>query len=106
MQGAGKKNISCLHTNFLLRETIHFANDRRSTVHVACLNIEKAFDKVWQNGLLYKLYKKGINTTLWKIKMESFRDFKLCISLHGHKSEWFTVGQGIHQRGPLSSPLF
>ncbi len=102
MQGAGKKNISCLHTNFLLRETIHFANDRGSAVHVACLDIEK----VWQNGLLYKLYRKGINTTLWKIIMESFRDFKLCISLHGHKSEWFAVGQGVHQGGPLSSLLF
>ncbi len=38
--------------------------------------------------------------------MESFRDFKLCISLHEHKSEWFTVGQGVHQGGHLSSLLF
>ncbi len=38
--------------------------------------------------------------------MESIRDFKLCISLHGHKSEWFTVGQGVHQDGPLSSLQF
>ncbi len=106
MQGAGKTNISCLHTNFLLRETIHFANDRGSAVHVARFDIEKAFNKVWQNGLLYKLYKKVINTTLWKIIMESFRDFNLCISLHVHKSEWFTVGQGVHQCGPLSSLLF
>ncbi len=43
----------------------------------------------------YTSYMKGINTTPWKIIMDSFRDFKLCISLHGHKLEWFTVGQGI-----------
>ncbi len=34
---------------------------------VACLDIEKVFDKVWQNGLLYKLHEKGINSTLWQI---------------------------------------
>ncbi len=107
MQGVGNKNISYLHRNFLLRETtIHFTNDSGNAVHVACLDIEKAFNKIWQNGLLYKLYKKKINTTLRKIIIESFRDFKLCISLHEHNSEWFTVGQGVHQGGPLSSLLF
>ncbi len=46
MQGAGKQNVSILHTNFIMREAIHYANDRGSTVHVACLDIEKDFDKV------------------------------------------------------------
>ncbi len=50
-----------------MREAFQYANDRGSTVHVACLDIEKTFDKVWQNGLLYKLHEKGINSTLWQI---------------------------------------
>ncbi len=77
MQGAGKQNVSSLHTNFNMREAIHYANDRGSTVHVVCLDIEKAFDKVWQNGLLYKLHEKGINSTLWQIIADSFKNFKL-----------------------------
>ncbi len=64
MQWAGKQNVSSLHSNFIMRETIHYANDRGSIVHVACLDIEKVFDKVWQNGLMYKLHEKGINSTL------------------------------------------
>ncbi len=47
MQGIGKQNVSSLHTNFIMREVIHYANDRGSTVHVACLDIDKAFDTVW-----------------------------------------------------------
>ncbi len=46
MQGAGKQNVSNLHTNFIMREAIHHANDRGNTVHVACLDIEKALDNV------------------------------------------------------------
>ncbi len=63
LQGAEKQNVSSLHTNFIMREAIHYANDRGGTVHVACRDIEKTFDKVWQNGLLYKLHEKGINST-------------------------------------------
>ncbi len=76
-----------------------------STVYIACLDIEKAFDKVWQNGLLYKLYQKGLNQHLWKIISDSFRDFKCCISIAGMRSDWFTIVQGVHQGGPLSGLL-
>ncbi len=64
MQGAGKQNVSSLHTNFIMREAIHYANDRVCTVHVAYLDTEKVFDKLWQNELLCKLHEKGINSTL------------------------------------------
>ncbi len=43
MQGTGKEMISSLHTNFVPRETIHYANERTSTVYIACLDIEKGF---------------------------------------------------------------
>ncbi len=99
MQGAGKQNVSSLHTNFIMREAIHYANDRGSTVHVACLDIEKAFDKVWQNVLLYKLHEKVINSTFWQIVADSFKNFNLCVSIKGHRSKWFLVGQGVHQGG-------
>ncbi len=81
MQGARKENVSSLHTNFIMREAIHYANNRGSTVHVACLDMEKAFDKVWQNGLPYKLHEKGINSTLWQIIADLFKNFKLCVSI-------------------------
>ncbi len=66
IQEAGQHNVSSLHTSFIVTEAIHYANDEGSTVHVACLDVEKAFDKVWQNGLLYKLHDHGLNSTLWR----------------------------------------
>ncbi len=83
-----------------------YANDRGITVHVACLDIEKAFDKDWQNGLLYKLHEKDINSTLWQIIADSFKKKKLCVSIKGYRPKWFLVGQGVHQGDPLSSLLF
>ena len=105
-QGAGKEKILSLHTNFLLRETISYANERNQSVHIACLDIEKAFDKVWQQGLLYKLHKKQINTTIWHIIEEFCQNFQLAINLGNFRSDWFSVKRGVHQGGPLSSLLF
>ena len=106
MQGAGQKNVSSMHTSMLLRETITYARDRGSTVYTALLDIEKAFDKVWQNGLLYKLYIKGLSPTLWNIIMDSFRGFRCNIKIGDMQSDWFQVSQGVHQGGPLSGLLF
>ncbi len=30
----------------------------------------------------------------------------MCVSIKGHRSKWFLVGQGVHHEGPLSSLLF
>ncbi len=43
---------------------------------------------------------------MWQIIADSFKNFKLCVSIKGHMSKWFLVGQGVHQGGPLSSFSF
>ncbi len=74
-------------------------------MYIACLDIGKAFDKVWQNGLLCKLYQKGLNQHRWKIISDLFRDFCCWISIAGMRSDWFKIEQGVHQGGPLSRLL-
>ena len=89
-----------------MREIIHYANDRMSNLYVAFLDIEKAFDNVWQYGLLYKLKRKSLNIYLWKIIADSFMNFKICISINNLRSYWIKVTKGVHQGGPLSGLLF
>jgi len=79
---------------------------RNKSAHLSFLDIEKAFDKVWQNGLLYKLFKKNINNKIVLVIADSFYDFSLCIRLGSQCSGLFNVNQGVHQGGPLSSVLF
>ena len=48
---------SSLITTLILHETITNNNDATS---VAFLDVQKAFDGVWINGMLYKLLQPGI----------------------------------------------
>ena len=93
-------------TSYLTREAVSYALDRGSTPHVAFLDITKAFDKVWQAGLMHKLNQKLVHPILWNVVYDSFKDFSCCISLGSVKSEWFSVQQGVHQGGPMSMSLF
>ena len=106
IQGAGKSNISSLHTCFLLKEVINKAVNKNGCAYVAFLDIEKAFDKVWQNGLLYKLKNLNIHPKLWQILKDSFQDFQVRVCINSQRSVPFFVTQGVHQGGPLSSFLF
>ncbi len=56
LQGASHEKCSSLNTSWLLRETISFNIERGSSVYVCALDLRKAFDSVWIDDLLYRMY--------------------------------------------------
>ena len=61
IQSAGQPHCSSLHTSFLVQEVISYNVNKGSTVYSAFLDTRKAFDTVWIDGLMHKLYKKGMS---------------------------------------------
>ena len=106
LQGGFQKNLGCLMTYFLLRETVNFANENGSLLYVCFLDVRKAFDCVWHDGLFYKLYNIGIDKALFKILQNLYKGMTSCVKFHGCKSEWFPIQQGTRQGGVISPLLF
>jgi hypothetical protein len=102
LQGANQAKCSSLHTNWLVREAISYYQEKDSTVYVGLLDVAKAFDSVWHNGLFYMLYEKGMDGKLWRILINTFKSFKCCVSIDGKLSEYFEALQGLHQGAPFS----
>ena len=68
------------------------------------LDISKAFDRVWHDGLIYKLKRCGVSGDL--LLTQSFlKDRKQRVVLHEHNSFWGGVSAGVAQ-GSILGPLF
>ena len=69
------------------------------------LDISKAFDTVWHEGLIYKIKSIGISGPLLKL-IESFLSNRYQrVLLNGQSSTWFVIIAGILQ-GSILGPLF
>ena len=67
IQGACRKAQSCIHTAFLLQETVSSALEHHRSVFVAFYDVSKAFNTVWTDGLFSKLYDIGITGKIWHL---------------------------------------
>ena len=68
--------------------------ERGSTVYVALLDVAKAFDTVWHNGLFYMLHENGMDKKLWRLLIKSYDGFRCCVSIGGQYSEFFRLYRG------------
>ena len=95
-------------TNQLLYliDEIHQAFDCTESLEVRAvfLDISKAFDKVWHEGLLFKLQQNGISGSLLNLFQNYLNDRKQRVVLNGSFSEFTSIESGVPQ-GSIIGPL-
>ena len=106
LQGGFRKSIGYNMTSFLLRECITYSNERGSNLYACFLDAKQAFDRVWHDGLFYKLYELGISSSLLSNVIAMHSNMSSCVLYKGHYSSWFPVLQGTRQGGVWSPFLY
>ena len=99
-------NLGCLTASFVLHETIYHNLELGSNVYAGFLDSSKAFDTVWRKGLLYKLYKLGVDGKIWTLIDDCHVSTESCVIVNQTQSRWFKVSQGVRQGGVLSTFLY
>jgi hypothetical protein len=66
MQAGFRKHHTCYDHLYQMYESISSTFVKKSKLPIVFLDIEKAYDSVWQNGLLFKLNKIGITGNAWR----------------------------------------
>ena len=95
---------SCINQLISIAHEIYQPFDDRLKVREVFLDISKAFDKVWHEGLTYKLKQNGIKGNLLDTLTNFLDDRKQRVVLNGQHSKWAYIEVGVPQvsiLGPL-----
>jgi len=100
-----RHRTSCKHAYFAVNETIAFYRKGGSKVHVVSLDASKAFDKLWRDGLFFKL-KDIIPSVVWRALYVYYSKSQIVVSYNNKRTSTIRTEEGVKQGGILSPFLF
>ena len=73
----------------------------------ACfIDVRKAYDRVWRDGLWKALWQKGVRGRMWRVLRDYYKKVQSLVRLEGGNTEWFDVSVGVRQGCVISPILF
>ena len=96
-QSGFKPGDSCLNQLISITHEIYQYFDDGLEVRGGFFDISKAFDKVWHEGLIYKLKQNGVKDKLLETLTNFLNDRKQRVVLNGQHSKWANIEAGVPQ---------
>ena len=105
-QAGFRSRRSCMNHVYSLSHILQERTRQGLPTWLLFRNAAKAFDTVWRDGLLHRLWDIGVRGRLWRILRNPYRGNRSRVVVTGHKSDFFPIDQGVAQGDPLSPTLY
>jgi hypothetical protein len=106
-KNSGFKELdSAINQLISITDNIHNALEAGKEVCMVFLDVSKAFDRVWHQGLLHKLTCLGIEGPLLNWIRNYLADRKIRVVINGQTTDWINTNAGVPQGSILGPLLF
>jgi hypothetical protein len=105
-QAGFTRGRGCQYDLFALVQILHKRKRMGQNTYLFFLDVRKAFDTVWRDGLMFKLWKQGVRGKLWRALYAMYSNNKTSILINGQPTRWFDILQGVRQGATESPTLF
>ena len=89
-----------------IRSVIDDGRLKKAKSPIAFLDISKAYDKVWLDGLMIKLWRNNIRGRTWIWIDQFVHNRKIRVVEGSEWSDWYTTYEGVPQGSVLAPVLF
>ena len=90
----------------IFQQLLHKYTKQHKKLYVNFIGYEKAFDSVWQSGMIHKLYKYGVKGKFLNVIKSMYSSIRSCVKINQNITELFSCNKGIRQGDGLSPVLF
>ena len=91
---------------FALSEILSRRRARNGRMYLGFLDIRKAYDTVWRNGMWMRMKEAGVKGKMLRILQKWYEEVESRVEVNGEVSEWFNITDGVRQGCVLSPLLF
>ena len=101
-QAGGTKGRATADHIMVLNDLIAWEKRNRKSIHIAFLDVTKAYDKAWLNAIMYTMYMRGVNSNLWNIIKKLNENLTATIKTKHGNTRKIKIRDSIRQGGVLS----
>ena len=83
-----------------------YVSDKKGKLYACFIDLKKAFDTVWHQGLFDKLEQANIKGNFLNTLMDMYRKTECAVKLGDRTTQFFKCKKGVRQGDPLSPLLF
>jgi hypothetical protein len=105
-QAGFRKGRGCVDNSYTLAQVVQKRLEKQQNTYLCFVDLKKAYDSVWREGLFRKLRQDGVPQKLVKLVRMWYKKVRARVRVNDEESTWFETKVGVRQGDTLSPLLF